>query len=129
MYTRVAHTWLSDFIRFRDQSQNQEMCLRGSKDGSLATIDLSAASDRVSCLCVGNVFRGNEALLRALRSTRTQKVELLKNGPIRSLNMYSTMGNATTFPVESLIFLAANTNENGTVSVRLRKFPAPSGGP
>jgi hypothetical protein len=106
MYTRVAHTWLSDFIRFRDQSQNQEMCLRGSKDGSLATIDLSAASDRVSCLCVGNVFRGNEALLRALRSTRTQKVELLKNGPIRSLNMYSTMGNATTFPVESLIFLS-----------------------
>lgn len=108
---RCADTWLGDFVRFTDQSQNQELCLRGSLDGSLATIDLSAASDRVSCLCVGNMFRSNEGLLHALRSTRTHFCELpLEDSEGKRIKLelrkYSTMGNATTFPVESLIFLS-----------------------
>lgn len=103
MYSRVRKTWIGDFIKFDDQSQNQELCLAGSRDGSLATLDLSEASDRVTCQCVGNVFRGNHPLLRALRATRTPHCEV--RGTIVKLNKFSTMGNATTFPVQSLIFL------------------------
>jgi hypothetical protein len=108
MYARVQQTWIGSFIRFQDQTLNQTLCLRGSLDGSLVTVDLSAASDRVSCNCVGNTFRQNRSLLHALRSSRTRRVQLsLWNRELcMPLRKYSTMGNATTFPVESLIFLS-----------------------
>lgn len=109
MYTQVRNSWIGQFIKFDDQTLNQELCVRGSKDGSLVTLDLSAASDRVSCCCVGNMFRGNPSLLHALRSTRTRRLRqsFLEEEPdVVVVRKYSTMGNATTFPVESLIFLA-----------------------
>lgn len=106
--TRSTHSWIYDFVRFTDQSLNQELCLRGSQDGSFSTVDLSSASDRVTCLCVGNAFRGNHALLHALQACRTRVVsqEISKNLPrFLRLKKFSTMGSACTFPVESLIFL------------------------
>lgn len=39
---------LRDFIGFDDQTPNQRLAQKGSFDGSLATLDLSEASDRVS---------------------------------------------------------------------------------
>jgi len=113
---RAGATWLTQFVRFRDQTFNQQLCSMGSLDGSLATIDLSMASDRVTCLCVGQLFRSNPRLLRALRATRTRSVRLSR--PVRlpqgiefedrsvQLRKFSTMGNACTFPVESLLFLS-----------------------
>lgn len=109
MYTRCEQTWLDRFVKFTDQTQNQELCIKGSEDGSLVTIDLSAASDRVSCNCVSRTFRRNRSLLLALRSSRTRRMRVSRpNGGVEfvQLRKYSTMGNATTFPVESLIFLA-----------------------
>lgn len=44
-------------LNFHDQSLNQEAARIGSIDGSLATIDLSEASDRVSVKLVSVVFR------------------------------------------------------------------------
>lgn len=108
MYDRVERTWIGSFVQFQDQSLNQRLCKRGSMDGSLATIDLSAASDRVSCCVVGNMFRGNASLLMALQASRTLSVDYTdeSGSDVRlNLNKYSTMGNATTFPVESLLFL------------------------
>jgi len=105
---RTAHSWISNFIRFRDQSWNQELCVRGSEDGSLATVDLSAASDRVTCHIVGNFFRVNPRLLLSLQSTRTRfmKQALNRNVPGEfPLRKFSTMGSACTFPVQSLLFL------------------------
>lgn len=105
---RVAHSWISEFLRFRDQSLNQTLCLKGSLDGSLATIDLSAASDRVSCHVVGHFFRSNLDLLNALRATRTRylRQEISGSYPeVLELQKFSTMGSACTFPVESLLFL------------------------
>lgn len=105
---RTKSSWLSNFVRFRDQTLNQDLCLRGSEDGSLATIDLSSASDRVTCHAVGQFFSSNFGLLNALRATRTQTLrqKIAKSLP-NELNLYkfSTMGSACTFPVETLIFL------------------------
>lgn len=108
MYSMTERTWIGKFVRFTDQSQNQRLCVEGSTGGHLATVDLSAASDRVSCQAVGNLFRANPALLKALQASRTRYMEQDLNQDLPSrieLNKYSTMGNATTFPVESLLFL------------------------
>lgn len=104
MYARVREGWVGNFIKFDDQTQNQSLCLEASLDGSLATIDLSEASDRVTCQAVAQAFRGNPPLLRALRAVRTQLCKVPEYG-IVELRKFSTMGNACTFPVESLIFL------------------------
>jgi len=105
---RSAACWIGSFVRFRDQRLNQELARIGSRDGSLATVDLSAASDRVSCHVVGQAFRRNSRLLSALRATRTRSVgqSLSARAPeVIRLRKFSTMGSACTFPVESLIFL------------------------
>jgi hypothetical protein len=101
---RSADSLVGTFVRFSDQSQNQDLCRRGSVDSSLATVDLSAASDRVSCDVVGAMFRSNPRLVAALRATRTRQVKML-DGSIHRLRKFSTMGSVCTFPVESLIFL------------------------
>ena len=107
--TRVQATWIAKFIRFSDQTRNQELCRRASLLGTLATLDLSSASDRVSCHFVGQLFRSNLGLLDALKATRTRFVtqDLAHDVPsVIELKKFSTMGNACTFPVESIGFLA-----------------------
>jgi hypothetical protein len=107
--SRAERSWISKFVRFTDQTRNQELCLRGSKDGALSTVDLSAASDRVTCHAVGLMFRSNPKLLLALQATRTRFVQqrlTTKSPEMLELNKFSTMGSACTFPVESLLFLA-----------------------
>jgi hypothetical protein len=107
--TRCGTGWIGSFVHFRDQGLNQSLARSGSEDGRLATVDLSAASDRVSCDVVAQVFRANCRLLSALRASRTRSVRqtLSARAPeIIRLRKFSTMGSACTFPVESLIFLA-----------------------
>lgn len=111
MRQRVSKSWLGDFVRFNDQSLNQDLCKRASIDGSLTTIDLSNASDRVTCHFVGQLFSSNLGLLAALRSTRTHQIQqdyINDVAPVMSLKKFSTMGNACTFPVETLGFLAVS---------------------
>jgi len=115
MYSRVERGWISNFVRFTDQSLNQRLCLEGSRMGRLATIDLSAASDRVSCHAVGNLFRSRQEVLQALRASRTRYIQVKhavprKGNPVLEtleLRKFSTMGSACTFPVETLMFLAS----------------------
>lgn len=108
MRTRTERTWLGKFVKFGDQTQNQNLCLRGSKDGSLITVDLKSASDCVTCHAVGQLFRGNPRLLLALQATRTRFCNLELHGEELqvALRKFSTMGNACTFPVESMLFLS-----------------------
>jgi hypothetical protein len=84
-----------------DRCVNQRHALSGSKDNNLATIDFSSASDSVSKHLVWRLFRGNLrwALLLA-RSTHFDR------DPGRKFETYATMGDATTFPVETLVFAA-----------------------
>lgn len=103
---RTGASWIGLSVRFSDQSFNQELCSRGSKDDTLATVDLSSASDCITCHVVGQYFRSNPKLLSCLRSTRTRFVtqKIVNKQSTVSLRKFSTMGSACTFPVESLIF-------------------------
>lgn len=106
---RTRDTWIGQFIAFRDQRLNQSLCEVGSRDGSLITIDLSAASDRVTPAAVGCLFRSNPALILALAACRTrsltQSITRRVAGRIE-LRKFSTMGSSVTFPVQSLLFAA-----------------------
>lgn len=101
----VRDSWIDGFVRFRDQTLNQDLCISGSRSGELATLDLSSASDRVTCQAVSCLFRCNPHLLRSLAACRTRYVDL-PNGKRHTLRKFATMGNAVTFPVQSLLFLS-----------------------
>jgi len=108
LYERVSRTILSGFIDFRRQDLNGSLALAASIDSSHATIDLSSASDRISKWHVERLFRRSPTLLAACAVTRslcmTQEYDERSPSHIL-LRKYSTMGNATTFPVQSIFFL------------------------
>jgi hypothetical protein len=107
MYRRASKTSLRRSISFTTQSHNQAMALAASQSGEWATIDLSSASDRISCHLVERMFRRNTPLLRALVATRTQFIinELDRKQPkLHRLRKFSTMGSAVTFPIQTYIF-------------------------
>lgn len=106
-YTRTQETFLGTFITYDDQTHNGRLALESSATGQLVTLDLSSASDRLSCWLVERVFRRNQPLLRAMRDSRSAwlKQDLDAKSPkYLRLRKYSTMGNATTFPVQSTVF-------------------------
>ena len=123
---RVRGSWINRMIRFRDQKAlNQELCREGSRTGDLITVDLSAASDRVTCDVVGQTFRVNPELLCYLQAVRTRflRQEICKDLPEEiELRKYVTMGSACTFPVESIVFLcitlAACFTARGRIATR-----------
>lgn len=85
------------------QFRNKRLARKGSRDGTLSTIDLSSASDTISLglcewLLPGDLF----AQLLLLRSPCTT----LPSGEVVDLHMVSSMGNAFTFPLQTIIFSA-----------------------
>jgi len=82
------------------QDLHRRWACEGSRDGHLATIDLSSASDTVSVKLVQYLLPSDWfELLSSLRSPFT-KVE----GKWVRLEKFSSMGNGYTFELESLIF-------------------------
>jgi len=105
---RTSSTWIGKFIHFRDQTYNQRAAAKASESGKYWTVDLSAASDRVTTRLVERIFRKNPSLLSALHATRTGYIHQdidNKCPPRHKLKKYTTMGSACTFPIESHIFL------------------------
>jgi hypothetical protein len=96
--------YLSGSIGFTDQVPNQLMAMLGSSDGSLSTIDLSEASDRVSNRLVQELFSPYRSLLRALMACRTWRADVPGHGVI-PLAKFAAMGSAVCFPVEAMVFL------------------------
>lgn len=96
--------YLSGSIGFTDQTPNQLMAAIGSSDGSLSTIDLSEASDRVSNRLVQELFRPYGSLLRSLMACRTWRADVPGHGII-PLSKFASMGSAVCFPVEAMVFL------------------------
>lgn len=94
---------LYSFLGFDDQFSNQEMAQRGSSDGSLATLDLSDASDRVSNQHVRALTSGHPWLSRAVDATRSRKADV--RGKTIRLAKYASMGSALCFPFEAFTFL------------------------
>lgn len=88
-------------INFHDQTINGNLALKASMDREYCTLDLKEASDRISCKLVRYLF-GNHAY-EYLSCSRATRVRLLDERII-SLQKWAPMGNALTFPVQSLIF-------------------------
>lgn len=106
-YARTQRTFLHKFVDFRRQNKNGKLALAASHSQSHVTIDLSSASDRISCWHVERLFRRSPRLLQALQTTRSVWIEqnICKYSPkFHKLRKYSTMGNATTFPVQTIFF-------------------------
>lgn len=93
----------NSFVGFDDQIPNQEMARKGSLDGSLATLDLSEASDRVSNTVVLELFRPWPGLSEAIQATRS-RTAVLPSGRKLRLSKFASMGSATCFPVEAMVF-------------------------
>lgn len=92
-------------VGFTDQEPNRWMAQIGSEDGSLATLDLSEASDRVGNWMVEEFFENFPFLSEALQATRSRSVRLPSGEVIRLLK-FASMGSALTFPVEAIVFTA-----------------------
>lgn len=95
---------LSELLGFDDQTPNQRMALIGSLDGSLATLDLSDASDRVSNQLVREMLRNTPHLHEGVDACRSRKADVPGHGVIR-LAKFASMGSALTFPIEAMVFL------------------------
>ena len=98
------HKVLNSLIGFDDQTPNQRMAREGSRDGSLATIDLSEASDRVSNQHVRTLLANFPHLQGAVDACRSRKADVRGHGVIR-LAKYASMGSALCFPMEAIVFL------------------------
>ncbi|DAD51446.1 RNA-directed RNA polymerase [ssRNA phage Gerhypos.3_2] len=107
----IEHSALRHSISLRDQEPSRRMVLDASLDREYATIDLSAASDRVSCWIIERFFRANKSLLEALFASRTRYIRNGTKAKVDApekllLKKFSTMGSACTFPVQSIVFSA-----------------------
>lgn len=118
-------------IDLTDQSRNQNLAFIGSVEDNLATIDLSNASDTISKEVVASLVGPD--WFSFLSRFRTGTVTYKGGEPI-SLEKFSSMGNAFTFELESLIFwaLARSTcdtllKDGGEVSVFGDDIIVPSG--
>lgn len=103
-----------------DQSHNQKLALDGSRTGMWATLDLSSASDLLSLELVKFVFQDKPTFLDRLVKSRSSWYTDGRNH--RALSKYAGMGNATTFPVQSVCFallaIAAILDEVGRKPTR-----------
>lgn len=88
------------------QEKHRRLAQKASLDDSLATIDLSSASDTVATECVRLLFPEDwYELLDDLRLKRTRGLNT--SGSSKSLTLvekFSAMGNGFTFELETLIF-------------------------
>nr|UJQ84910.1 MAG: hypothetical protein 3 [Leviviridae sp.] len=97
-----GHRLTNRSIRFSDQSINQDLAYRSSISGSLATLDLKDASDRVHLELVRRIFKGS-GLLEFLEDARSLHATL-PSGENLILNKFASMGSAICFPVEAMCF-------------------------
>lgn len=98
---------LRNSIDFLNQEKSQDAALQASIRGDLATVDLSSASDRLSCWTVERAFGVNQSLLRCLHAVRTRIiVDATGTDPELSLRMkkFAGQGNAVTFPIQTIVY-------------------------
>nr|UJQ85403.1 MAG: hypothetical protein 3 [Leviviridae sp.] len=113
-----SHPLTRGRINFTDQSINRELALKGSKDGSYATLDLSEASDRVHMDLVRAAFSSVPVLLEALEDSRSSRSNL-QDGRTIHLTKFASMGSACCFPVLAMVLYGI------IVDWRLRKLRLP----
>jgi len=83
---------------------NREMARLGSMDGNFCTIDLKSASDSISCSFLRWVASNDfYTFLDWQRASYMTFPDEYKREPLK-LEMFSTMGNGFTFPLQTLLF-------------------------
>lgn len=127
MEERLESLFGETFICFEKQSLSQAMVLQASKTCDLATVDLSSASDRLSCFVVERVFRLNPSLLHILHATRTRYLvdTISRKKEYVKLKKFASQGTAVTFPVQTFVFLclALGSSIRGKVTwTKIRKL-------
>ena len=113
--------WPHGHVHFDDQSVNGRVALLSSRSRRYATLDMKEASDRISEPLVQILFG---RYYKYFGCCRAQKFRIPVLGTLRNLvgdiYSYAPMGNATTFPVQSLVFWAICVS-----SLQLRGFHQP----
>lgn len=94
---------LSSCLSLTDQSKNQKLALIGSLNGKYATIDLSSASDLLSLDLVKLVFASKPDFLSSAIECRSASCNI-DGVNIIQMQKFAGMGNALTFPVQSIVF-------------------------
>lgn len=89
---------LRQCLDLTDQSKNQKLAEEGSRTGEWATLDLSAASDLLGRKLVQEVFWQHSSFFERADQCRSLFED---NSPMKK---FAGMGNATTFPVQSVVF-------------------------
>lgn len=97
--------WPRNHVHFDDQTVNGKIALLSSRSRRYATIDMKEASDRISEPLVQILF-GRK--YRWFGCSRAQEYKRPRFGNLPEevdyIYSYAPMGNATTFPVQSLVF-------------------------
>lgn len=123
---RLEGLFADNFICFRRQDLSGALVSKASVDKSLATVDLSSASDRLTCWVVERAFRKNQTLLKALHSSRTRWVcdSVDKTVPPNYFvaKKFASQGTAVTFPIQSIIFLIVALTACGFEATRPEDF-------
>lgn len=91
-------------INLATQSNNQQRAQEGSLTGAWATIDLSMASDTLSYECVRTLLP--KKWFNYLSAVRSRAYKGKEVG-VGVYQKFASMGNGSTFPLETLIFYAA----------------------
>lgn len=91
-------------IDLNDQSVNQSLAQHGSRSNELATIDMSMASDTIARELVRELLP--EEWYELLATSRCESGTIKLTGETVWFQKFSSMGNAYTFELESLIFYA-----------------------
>jgi hypothetical protein len=97
-----SHSLTRRSLKFTDQRPNQNAAYLASKTRDKATLDLKDASDRVHLALVQRIFRSS-GILGYLEDSRSLHATL-PNGVNLVLTKFASMGSATCFPVEAMVF-------------------------
>lgn len=98
----IKERLLSLGVDLRNQFRNQEMSRQGSIDGSLATIDLSMASDTLAYNAVQELVP--DTWFKFADDIRSTHGLIHETGELIRYAKFSSMGNGATFTLETLVF-------------------------
>lgn len=109
LYKRIeSHPETRGRVNFTSQLVNRQLALKGSVFKEWSTIDMSAASDRISRKLVAYLFGENKQLLTAVEACSSDEVELPNDAglsfiDVMPLKKIAPMGSAICFPVMALV--------------------------
>lgn len=107
----IRRTKISWFVDLSNQALSQDLVRKSSLDRSLATADLSSASDRLTCWVIERVFRKVPAFLHSFHASRTRSLST-PHGTLM-LKKFATQGTALTFPIQTIVFLICGLTAAG----------------